>query len=216
MTLALMASAVSRYGSICRRLPRWRPRRKPGARPARTAPAFAVSQLNFPGKTETYEILRHPEGGRKDVFRWSGIGGTPVAELEIYRPGEEIDQVGSAAGYLAATDGPGRPARAGSRGNHRQQVRPRHPVSPDRRHRSRPRLPAILQACRGAEIPSLRLVMPGRGFAGPARGDRLHAEPADSADGRQTMPNWRNCSPMPRSGAAIARHRARRPCRRIG
>ena len=35
------------------------------------------------------------------MFRWSGIGGTPVAELEIYRPGEEIDQVGSAAGYLA-------------------------------------------------------------------------------------------------------------------
>ena len=36
------------------------------------------------------------------MFHWSGTGGTPVAELEIYRPGEEIDQVGSAAGYLAA------------------------------------------------------------------------------------------------------------------
>lgn len=75
----------------------------------RTTPAFAVSQLVFPGKTETYEILRHPEGGRKDVFRWSGIGGTPVAELEIYRPGEEIDQVGSAAGYLAARMDPAGP-----------------------------------------------------------------------------------------------------------
>ncbi|MEH2530901.1 hypothetical protein V1277_002722 [Bradyrhizobium sp. AZCC 1588] len=68
----------------------------------RMAPAFAVSQFIFPGKIETYEAFRHPEGGRKDVFRWSGLGGTPVAELEIYRPGEEIDQVGSAAGYLAA------------------------------------------------------------------------------------------------------------------
>ena len=67
----------------------------------RTAPAFAVSQLIFQSKTEAYEVLRHPEGGRKDVFRWSGIGGTPVAELEIYRPGEEIDQIGSAASYLA-------------------------------------------------------------------------------------------------------------------
>jgi len=76
---------------------------------SRTAPAFAVSQLIFPGKTETYEILRHPEGGRKDVFRWSGIGGTPVAELEIYRPGEEADQVGSAAGYLAARMDPAGP-----------------------------------------------------------------------------------------------------------
>jgi hypothetical protein len=76
---------------------------------ARTAPAFAVSQLIFPYKTETYEILRHPEGGRKDVFRWSGIGGTPVAELEIYRPGEESDQVGSAAGYLALRMDPAGP-----------------------------------------------------------------------------------------------------------
>jgi hypothetical protein len=69
---------------------------------ARAAPAFAVSQFIFPGKTETYEILRHPEGGRKDVFHWTGAGSAPAAELEIYRPGEEIDQVGSAAGYLAA------------------------------------------------------------------------------------------------------------------
>jgi hypothetical protein len=75
----------------------------------RTAPAFAVSQLIFPGKTETYEVFRHPEGGRKDVFRWSGIGGTPVAELEIYRPGKESDQVGSAAGYLAARMDPAGP-----------------------------------------------------------------------------------------------------------
>jgi hypothetical protein len=69
---------------------------------ARVAPAFAVSQFIFPNKTETYEILRHPDGGRKDVFYWTGTGGIPVAELEIYRPGDEIDQVGSAAGYLAA------------------------------------------------------------------------------------------------------------------
>jgi hypothetical protein len=76
---------------------------------ARTAPAFAVSTLVFPGKTEAYEILRHPEGGRKDIFRWSGVGGTPLAELEIYRPGEEADQVGSAAGYLAARMDPAGP-----------------------------------------------------------------------------------------------------------
>lgn len=29
----------------------------------RSAPAFAVSQFVFPGKTEAYEIFRHPEGG---------------------------------------------------------------------------------------------------------------------------------------------------------
>ena len=68
----------------------------------RTAPAFAVSHFISQGKTEAYEIFRHPEGGRKDVFHWSGARGMPVAELEIYRPGGEIDQAGSAAGYLAA------------------------------------------------------------------------------------------------------------------
>jgi hypothetical protein len=69
---------------------------------ARATPAFAVSQFVFPNKTETYEIHRHPDGGRKDVFHWTGTGGIPVAELEIYRPGDELDQIGSAAGYLAA------------------------------------------------------------------------------------------------------------------
>lgn len=54
---------------------------------ARTHPAFAVSQFDSAGKTETYEILRHPDGGRKDVFRWAAPGQAPIAELEIYRPG---------------------------------------------------------------------------------------------------------------------------------
>jgi hypothetical protein len=58
----------------------------------RSYPAFAVSQFDLPEKTETYQILRHPEGGRKDVFRWAGKGETPVAELEIYRPGGEFSQ----------------------------------------------------------------------------------------------------------------------------
>jgi hypothetical protein len=35
----------------------------------RSHPAFAVSQFDLPEKTETYQILRHPEGGRKDILR---------------------------------------------------------------------------------------------------------------------------------------------------
>jgi hypothetical protein len=62
----------------------------------RLHPAFAVSQFDFPEKTETYEILRHPEGGRKDIFRWAARddrqGERPIAELEIYRPGAEFSQ----------------------------------------------------------------------------------------------------------------------------
>jgi hypothetical protein len=57
---------------------------------ARSYPAFAVSQFDSSGKTETYEIFRHPDGGRKDVFRWAAQGEKPIAELEIYRPGGEL------------------------------------------------------------------------------------------------------------------------------
>lgn len=32
---------------------------------SRAYPAFAVSQFDLPGKTETYDIPRHPQGGRK-------------------------------------------------------------------------------------------------------------------------------------------------------
>jgi hypothetical protein len=53
----------------------------------RPHPAFAVIQVDLSDKTETYEILRHPLGGRRDVIRWSARdaapGARPVAELEI-------------------------------------------------------------------------------------------------------------------------------------
>jgi hypothetical protein len=57
----------------------------------RSHPAFAVSQADQLDKSETYVILRHPEGGRKDILRWRGAGEKPVAELEIYRPGGELE-----------------------------------------------------------------------------------------------------------------------------
>jgi hypothetical protein len=68
----------------------------------RSHPAFAVSQFDLPGKTEVYEIFRHPEGGRKDVFRWAAEGEKPVAELEIYRSGGESGQSGPAIAEIAA------------------------------------------------------------------------------------------------------------------
>ena len=68
----------------------------------RSASAFAVSQIDSRDKTETYEILRHPEGGRKDIFRWADQDKRPVTELEIYRPGGEIDEAGAATADIAA------------------------------------------------------------------------------------------------------------------
>jgi hypothetical protein len=61
---------------------------------ARGYPAFTVSQFDLSGKTETYEIFRHPGGGRKDVLRWAAQGERPIAELEIYRPGRELSLSG--------------------------------------------------------------------------------------------------------------------------
>lgn len=71
----------------------------------RSAPAFAVSKLDPRDKTEAYEIFRHPEGGRKDVFRWADANGAPAAELEIYRPGGEA--MGPAVTEIAGRLDPG-------------------------------------------------------------------------------------------------------------
>jgi hypothetical protein len=68
------------------------PAEQPGfALALRSRPAFAVSSLDPPEKSESYEIFRHPAGGRKDVFHWGPPGEKPIAELEIYRPGGEFD-----------------------------------------------------------------------------------------------------------------------------
>src|SRR5882757_5724726 len=68
---------------------------------ARSNPAFAVSQFDLSGKTEVYEILRHPDGGRKDVLRWAAQGEKPIAEIEIYRPGRELSQAGPPIAEIA-------------------------------------------------------------------------------------------------------------------
>jgi hypothetical protein len=68
------------------------PATKPGWSIAdRSYPAFAVSSGDLHEKSAPYTILRHPQGGRKDVLRWIGPGDKMVAELELYRPGGEFD-----------------------------------------------------------------------------------------------------------------------------
>ena len=37
----------------------------------RPQPAFAAPVADFSSQSESSEILRHPEGGRKDILRWS-------------------------------------------------------------------------------------------------------------------------------------------------
>jgi hypothetical protein len=56
----------------------------------RPIPAFAAPSSDLGDKTATYEILRHAEGGRKDVLKWSDAGvALPWTSIEIYRPGAE-------------------------------------------------------------------------------------------------------------------------------
>lgn len=81
---------------------------KPGWRAAdRSAPAFALSRLDPSEKTAAYTILRHLEGGRRDVMRWAGEADEPVAELEIYREGGEFDLTRPATADLAMRMGLG-------------------------------------------------------------------------------------------------------------
>lgn len=63
----------------------------------RSYPAFAVRQPDVAGITATYEIQRHPAGGRRDILRWVPGEGRPVAELELYRLGGEAMQDAAAA-----------------------------------------------------------------------------------------------------------------------
>ncbi len=84
---------------------------EPGAKPSsgwseagRQRRAFAVSSLDPLEKTEPYTILRHPQGGRKDILRWS-VGDRLVAELGIYRPGGEFDAALSPEADIAAQMG---------------------------------------------------------------------------------------------------------------
>ena len=84
------------------------PVEKPGWSVAdRSQPAFALSRLDSSEKTASYVILRHPEGGRRDVMRWTGEADKPVAELEIYREGGEFDVALPATADLAVHMGLG-------------------------------------------------------------------------------------------------------------
>jgi len=55
----------------------------------RSDPAFALSSPDLSEESVTYTVLRHPEGGRKDILRWGVEAERPRVELEIYRIGGE-------------------------------------------------------------------------------------------------------------------------------
>lgn len=74
---------------------------------SRSHAAFALSRLDSLDKTASYNILRHPGGGRRDVMRWAGEANKPLAGLEIYRQGDEFDLSRPATADLAVQMGLG-------------------------------------------------------------------------------------------------------------
>lgn len=69
----------------------------PGPRPPAAAaewskathsrPAFAIHETETGEKTVSYDVFRHPDGGRRDVILWTAAGQTPAGELELLRAG---------------------------------------------------------------------------------------------------------------------------------
>jgi hypothetical protein len=64
---------------------------------SRSAPVFAVGQHDSNDKTEAYELFGTLLAAVRDVVRWTDANRRPAAELEIYRPGAELNQAGRAA-----------------------------------------------------------------------------------------------------------------------
>ena len=155
--------AASRLGAAAR-WHRHRARREggPGAWPIAQRAAFAVSQIRF------ITI-------KQRLTRFSGI---PRAAARTCLPLERRRQkAGRRARNLPPRrrthpgrpcnrgnrrpDGPGRHARAGSRGRHRQQVRHRDAAALIGGGEPHARLPRLHQARRRTQFPDLRLVVPG-------------------------------------------------------
>lgn len=77
----------------------------------RPQPAFSSPIGDFASRSESYEILRHAEGGRKDILRWSAASReAPLSLIEIYRPGTELVAFGPVASEVAARAAFGRTA----------------------------------------------------------------------------------------------------------
>jgi hypothetical protein len=65
-------------------------------------PAYALRLSDQPDKSATYAVLRHPDGGRKDVIRWGEADRPPArTEIEVYRFGAEGDRAPDANTDLA-------------------------------------------------------------------------------------------------------------------
>jgi hypothetical protein len=132
-----------------------RPSLRGWAPASRPHPAFAVSHMDLVKKTGSYEILRHPQGGRKDILRWSvNAEEPPVTEMEIYRPGNELGAFAAPDADLGPRMGPAGQGEAQAAGIIETKFGPVHLLRFSA-------APAASQACLGFvkafEVPKVRL-----------------------------------------------------------
>jgi hypothetical protein len=126
----------------------------------RPQPAFAAPVADFASQSESYEILRHPAGGRKDILRWSAaLTETPLSQIELYRPGAELTAFGPVASEIAARIAHGRAEAIQAAGVTRRNSGPWH-------WSDSPALPAASLASASRTISSSRAC---RSAAGPVR-----------------------------------------------
>ena len=90
----------------------------------RSHPAFAVSQFDLPEKTKAYEILRHPEGGRKDIFRWMAQEGRRDQQRPAFEPADPCSRLEMNRNWLNYSPAPSSDGAAASHQPHQ----PRQPT----------------------------------------------------------------------------------------
>jgi hypothetical protein len=100
--LAIIAANLMRDESVNALVEEVRPREWVAA--SRPNPAFALAMAEFSDKSASYEIYRHPDGGRKDVMGWD-FGSRPFARLVVLKPGAEPAHFGSAVSEIARETG---------------------------------------------------------------------------------------------------------------
>jgi hypothetical protein len=86
--LAVIAANLTREKAVEAAVAEVRPREsiQEWVASPRPHPALSLNMTEFTDKSASYNIYRHPDGGRKDVLGWDFAGGQPFARLTLLRP----------------------------------------------------------------------------------------------------------------------------------
>lgn len=100
--LAIIAANLTKTETVDAAVAEVRPREWIAA--TRPQPAFSLTIPEFNDKSASYDILRHPDGSRKDIMGWDA-GSRPFARITVLRMGAEPAAFGSAVNEIARLTG---------------------------------------------------------------------------------------------------------------